>query len=75
MELAAARYEAAGKLVEPIPSKPMALTAPQERMSPSATHLTAEAVETLQVARDCVVVVIPLHHAGQPASEEVVAEI
>jgi len=63
------RYEAESQPAEPIPRKPVALTATQEGMAPGAADLTAEAFEALQVSWDSVVVVVPLHHASQPAAD------
>lgn len=69
MELTTVRYEAAGKPVESIPSKPMALTASEQCVPPRAADLTPKAFKAFQVGGDGVIVVVPLHHAMQPVAD------
>lgn len=69
MELTTVRDVATGQPIEPSPRQPMPLTAPQESMPPSATHLTPEARQTMQVAGDRVVVEVPADHSTQPATD------
>ena len=63
MALAGMRYEAASKLVELVPSKPVALASTQESVTPSATDFTAETLQSLQIAWNGVIVEIPNCHA------------
>jgi len=71
MGLATVRYMATSEAVEAFPGLAMALAAPQQRMSPSATYLATEAFQTLQVAGNRVVVEVTLHHAVQPLTQNV----
>lgn len=69
MGMTRVRYEAAGKPVEPIPRESMTLASTQQGVAPSATHLATQTRQPKQISRDGVVVVIPLHHAIQPFSD------
>lgn len=65
------QYMTTSETAEAFPGQSMALALAQQGMSPSATHLTAKAFQTLQVAGDRVVVVITLHYAMQPLTHGV----
>ena len=56
--------------VEAFPGLSMALAAPQQRMSPSATYLAAETGQALHVAGYRVVVEVTLHHTVQPLTHD-----
>jgi len=69
MELLAVRYVAADKPIEALPGQPVPLAPPKQGVPPSAANFTAEALQSSEIAWDCVIVEVALHHTVQPLTE------
>ena len=60
---------ALNQALEPLPRHPLTLTPPPKRIQPRSIHLPTEGGESVAVARDGVVVQVPLQHSPQPRTK------
>ena len=68
MKRTTVRYEAMGKVAEPVPRHPRPLTAALQGLPPQTADLAAKAPQAVQIGGYRVIVEIALHHAAQPVA-------
>jgi hypothetical protein len=69
MEFPTVRYVAVGEPIEALPGQPVPLAPPKQGVPPGAANLTAETLQSSEIACDRVVVEVALHHAVQPLAD------
>jgi hypothetical protein len=66
MKLARVRYVAEHEPIEGLRGQPVPLAPPEQSMPPCAANFTAQTFQPSQIAWNCVIVEIALHHMVQP---------
>ena len=70
MQNPAWRYVLTGEAIEARPVEPVSLTSSQQSMPPSAADFTAEAVQSQQIRRNCVVREVTIQDPLKPLAHD-----